>query len=154
MNKKNKNISDISERVKQTIDYLRVTPNQFAKILGYERSQTIYDILNGKSSPSHDFFSKFINTAYSEIISPEWLIAAQGSMIKGEEKRPTAGEPSEPYGNKGKPYPVKNGPADPPVPCAECIHKDNLIKELRRNILLLEENRELTSRLLNEKRAK
>lgn len=47
--------TDISERISQMLDYLDVTRNVFAKSLGYNRSQSIYDIINGKSKPSFDF---------------------------------------------------------------------------------------------------
>ncbi len=54
--------TDISERLSQLIDYLNVSKNEFAKKLGYNRSQTIYDIINRKAKPSFDFFNKFFNS--------------------------------------------------------------------------------------------
>lgn len=72
----------ISERVSQLIDFLGINANEFAKKLGYKRSQTIYDILTGKSAPSFDFFYRLLNTEYSEFLNLEWLIAEKGSITK------------------------------------------------------------------------
>ena len=59
-----------------------VTPNNFAQKLGYTRSQTIYDILNCKSAPSFDFFNRFQNSEYSEMINIDWLLTGRGSISK------------------------------------------------------------------------
>ncbi|MFV0248873.1 MAG: S24 family peptidase [Tenacibaculum sp.] len=79
MRKKN---TDISERVSQVINYFNVTKNDFAKNLGYTRSQSVYDIVNGKSKPSFDFFNRLYNTDYSETINSEWLLTGKGKMLK------------------------------------------------------------------------
>lgn len=73
--------TNISERITQVIDYLKVNPNSFAKKLGYERSQALYDIINGKSKPSFDFFHKLYSSEYSESINMEWLVTGKGDMI-------------------------------------------------------------------------
>ena len=73
-------ITEISERLAEIINSAGTTPNNFAKLLGYTRSQTIYDILNGKSSPSCDFFKRYIHSEFSEIYSLEWLITGEGKM--------------------------------------------------------------------------
>lgn len=72
--------TEISERIKQVIDYLKVNPNVFAKTLGYERSQTIYDIMRGKSAPSFDFFNKLENSEYSVKINTKWLLTGKGEI--------------------------------------------------------------------------
>lgn len=82
MQEKNKNISDISIRLSKLIDYLTLNPNSFAEKLGYGRSQAIYDMLSGKSSPSWDFFSKLLNSEYSEIISLDWLMRGTGPISR------------------------------------------------------------------------
>lgn len=79
--KQNKN-AEISARIKQVIDYLDVTANVFAKNLGYIRSQTVYDIINGKSAPSFDFFNKFVNSEYSAIFNLGWLLTGKGEMLE------------------------------------------------------------------------
>lgn len=79
---KNKNITEISERIKVVLKLLGITPNSFAKTLGYQRSQAIYDMLAGKAKPSFDFFNRFAISEYSEIVSLEWLLAGKGSITK------------------------------------------------------------------------
>lgn len=78
--------TEISERIKKVIDFVGVTNNDFAKKLGYERSQSIYDIINGKSKPSFDFFEKLSNSEYSEIIDFENLITGKGEFLKTKNK--------------------------------------------------------------------
>lgn len=85
-------ITDISERIITALDYLNVTPNKFGEILGYERSQTVYDIINRKSKPSFDFFCKYINSDISEIINIEWLITGKGEMKKESGHDPGNGD--------------------------------------------------------------
>jgi len=86
MNKEkgNKN-ADISARIAGILDYFSASKNAFALKLGYERAQTVYDIINGKSAPSYDFFKKFQFSEYSEIINTDWLLTGRGSMLKSED---------------------------------------------------------------------
>ncbi|NDW19717.1 transcriptional regulator [Dysgonomonas sp. 216] len=74
--------TDVSERLEQMIDFLGVNRNAFAKSLGYERSQVVYDIINGKAKPSFDFFERLLDSEYSDKINIDWLISEKGSMIK------------------------------------------------------------------------
>ncbi|MEG0518287.1 MAG: S24 family peptidase [Bacteroidales bacterium] len=74
-------ITEISDRIKNIIDYKHVTINAFARILGYNRSQVIYDILNKKSKPGFDFFNKLLTSDISENISINWLITGEGNML-------------------------------------------------------------------------
>ena len=73
--------TEISVRVSSMIQKLSISPNQFATHLGYDRSQTIYDIINGKSAPSYDFFRRFMLSEYSELISIDWLLTGRGKMV-------------------------------------------------------------------------
>ena len=50
--------AEISARIDEIICILHTNPNKFANALGYSRAQTIYDILEGKSAPSYDFFKR------------------------------------------------------------------------------------------------
>lgn len=83
MQNKNQKNTDISERILQLIDNLGVSINEFSKILGYNRSQAIYDMKNGKAKPSFDFFYRLLNSEYSDIINIEWIVTGRGEMLRG-----------------------------------------------------------------------
>lgn len=88
----NKN-TEISERIKNLLIILELNANSFAKALGYERSQAVYDMLNGKAAPSFDFFSKILNSEYSDKINIQWIIDGKGEPLLNtapdkEKKRP------------------------------------------------------------------
>lgn len=72
--------TEISERVFLIIQKLSLNPNSFAAGLGYTRSQTIYDIINGKSAPSYDFFRRFMLSPYSKQINIDWLLTGRGEI--------------------------------------------------------------------------
>lgn len=74
--------TEISARIAEIIERVGENPNSFAKRLGYSRAQTIYDILNGKSAPSYDFFNRFANTEFSAIINFQWLLTGKGDALK------------------------------------------------------------------------
>ena len=113
MNKEkgNKN-ADISARIAEILDYFSASKNAFALKLGYERAQTVYDIINGKSAPSYDFFKKFQFSEYSEVINTDWLLTGRGSMLKSEDVALMGDKEGEKEGNlpevnyeyKGAPY--------------------------------------------------
>lgn len=71
--------SEISETIRNLIDSTGNNPNSFAKKLGYERSQAIYDIINGKAQPSYDFFRRLKNSEYSEF-SIDKLLSGKNSV--------------------------------------------------------------------------
>ena len=73
--------STISERVSLIIDRLSVSRNSFANDLGYPKPQTIYDITDGKSAPSYDFFRRLMFSEYSEVVNIDWLLTGRGQMI-------------------------------------------------------------------------
>ena len=73
--------TEISERISQVLKFHGVSKNKFAEELGYDRSQSIYDITKGKSNPSFDFFSKLFGSEYSEKINPVWLFTGNGEML-------------------------------------------------------------------------
>lgn len=93
-------ITDISERISEILTYTGDTRNSFAIKLGYERAQTVYDILNSKSAPSYDFFKKFQLSEFSDMIEADWLITGRGSMLK--EKQTKGAEINYEY--RGAPY--------------------------------------------------
>lgn len=57
--------TEISERILQIIEFVKSNPNEFAKKLGYNRGQTIYDVLNNKAKPSYDFFYRSFFFGYN-----------------------------------------------------------------------------------------
>ena len=65
--KENKN-AEISARIAEILQYTGDTRNGFAVKLGYERAQTVYDVMNMKSAPSYDFFRRFSISEYSDTI--------------------------------------------------------------------------------------
>lgn len=79
---KSEKITEISARIAEILAKEGLTPNNFASKLGYSRSQTIYDIINGKSAPSYDFFNRFAISEYSETYSLDWLLTGRGEMNK------------------------------------------------------------------------
>lgn len=81
--------TEISARIAELIERVGEKPSSFAKRLGYSRAQTIYDILNGKSAPSYDFFNRFANTEYSARIDLQWLLTGKGDMLKTKSSQST-----------------------------------------------------------------
>jgi transcriptional regulator with XRE-family HTH domain len=74
--------TEISERINELVNFLGISKNDFAKTLGYKRSQAIYDMAKGKAKPSFDFFEKLLNSEYSEKINLEYLISGKGEIAK------------------------------------------------------------------------
>ena len=74
--------TEISARLAEIIENAGLTANSFAAKLDYTRSQTIYDILNGKSAPSCDFFRRFLTSEFSVRYNMDWLITGKGDMFK------------------------------------------------------------------------
>lgn len=91
------------------IEALGIKPNAFAVALGYRRSQTIYDILNGKCAPSFDFFNKLANSEFADRIDLEWVITGRGELLRapsGEGVPPAPGFLPESDGRRSVVYPV------------------------------------------------
>lgn len=83
---KNIENTEISERIMQIIKAEDISRNKFALRLGYKRGQAIYDILDGPSNPSYDFFQKFSNSEYSAKYNTDWLLTGKGPMLKTDIK--------------------------------------------------------------------
>lgn len=92
--------SNFSERFNEMLDFIGVNRKKFAENLQYPRSQTIYDLANGKVLPSYDFFLRFFNSEYSELINLEWLVKGNGAITK--EVSNMLAEPIAVYKRKGK----------------------------------------------------
>lgn len=76
------NKTDFTLVISKIIEYLGVSRNDFAKTLGYSRSQSIYDIASGKSRPSFDFFERFFKSEFQNIFNPNWMFTGEGEMLK------------------------------------------------------------------------
>ena len=92
--------TEISARVARMIEILGQNPNSFAKKLGYGRAQTIYDIIEGKSAPSYDFFNRFVMSEFSVSFNLRWLLAGEGTPFlenirENDIARPTEGTVTE-----------------------------------------------------------
>lgn len=74
------NITDISARIADFIEKTGHNPNSFAKELGYNRAQTIYDLINGKCAPSFDFFRRLAMSDISVKLDFRWLITGNESI--------------------------------------------------------------------------
>lgn len=103
MNKEsdNKN-AEISARIAKVLQYTGETRNSFAVKLGYERAQTVYDIMNMKSAPSYDFFRRFSISEFSDKININWLLSGEGSMLCTDTTTETVPSINQEY--KGAPY--------------------------------------------------
>jgi Na+/phosphate symporter len=87
-------ISEISARLQELIDNLNFNANSFAKALSYERSQAIYDLLNGKAMPSSDFFLRLKKSEYSDI-SIDWILTGEGEMLRSKKEVVEPGQAPE-----------------------------------------------------------
>lgn len=75
---------ELENRFKILLDTLSLTPNAFAKELGYSRSEKIYNFYNGKYNPSfevlYDITKKF------ERVNLNWLVGGQGEMFSSNDE--------------------------------------------------------------------
>lgn len=76
--------TEVSSRLQKMLDYIGINAPEFATKLGYNRPQTIYDIINGKAKPSFDFFHKLENSEYSDLFNYKWIIGGNGEMLRQE----------------------------------------------------------------------
>ncbi|WP_291584971.1 hypothetical protein [Bacteroides sp.] len=121
--KENKN-AEISARIAEILQYTGDTRNGFAVKLGYERAQTVYDVMNMKSAPSYDFFRRFSVSEYSDIIDLKWLLSGEGSMLRDRSEESN----------------LAHDPDAPPVsPTEESIYKQLYKEKDEENKVLLKQ---------------
>lgn len=72
----------IGSRLKILIEYLGVTPLEFARSIGFERSEKINRVIRGENKPSFDML-RDISKAYKKT-DFNWLIGNVGAPLKGE----------------------------------------------------------------------
>lgn len=95
MTKENsKKNTEISARITRVLEIIGQNPNSFAKALGYGRAQTIYDVLDGKSAPSYDFFNRFAMSELSVQFDLRWILCGEGNPLieNGADKVPAPGQ--------------------------------------------------------------
>ncbi|CAI8347154.1 MAG: Uncharacterised protein [Flavobacterium sp. SCGC AAA160-P02] len=73
------NIDGFSNRIKEILDYNKLTASVFADKIGVQRS-SISHILSGRNKPSLDFIMKVINSF--EDVDIYWLLNGSGSFPK------------------------------------------------------------------------
>lgn len=73
---------EVSERLKELLKYLGETPAGFAKSLGYQRPEKVYNWVDGKFKPKDDAYA--LIKATFPYVNTEWLKRGIGSMIVGE----------------------------------------------------------------------
>lgn len=72
-----------SERLETILQCSQMNPNNFAKVLGKERAQGIYDVLKGKVGISKRLAKEIVNV-FPEF-SETWLLTGLGDMRAGQE---------------------------------------------------------------------
>ena len=72
-------MEDIQLRIKELISALDMTANEFARSLGYKRSDKIYFIINGKTKPSFEILNDITNTFVH--VNSRWLLSGDGAMF-------------------------------------------------------------------------
>lgn len=76
---------DAKGKIEEILNYLNINAKAFSDMLGYERPQIIYDILNGKTKGISDKLANKITSTFPKI-SRTWLLADYGDMVVEEEK--------------------------------------------------------------------
>lgn len=66
-------------RLQKVIDHLKLNPNSFAKAIGLDRAQSVYDVLNEKAKISGKFAAKIIS-AFPQF-DLNWLLTGEGTML-------------------------------------------------------------------------
>ena len=67
------------ERIKKIVECMKLTPNAFAKKIGYAKGKTIYDFMNGTRPLNFKVAAKIAET-FPEI-SKSWILTGEGEML-------------------------------------------------------------------------
>ena len=84
------NKSTIAQRMKLLIEQMNMTTYQFAKELGYERKEKIYNIINGKSQPGWETIEDIVGRFPQ--LNGDWLLRGSGEVFKSESSTKTPHE--------------------------------------------------------------
>lgn len=82
------------ERMEVLLSYLKLNASEFAKTLGYSRTQTIYYVLSERNNIS-DKLARDICNAHP-FINFEWLKTGEGEMLKQEKRLEIQAAPMNP----------------------------------------------------------
>lgn len=108
--KNNTNIF-VSDRLLQLIQHYDISTLEFSKLIGFERADKIYNILNGKFNPSFEILVAITNKFVE--VNIDWLITGNGTMLR--------------QSNSDAVLPViEQSNSDPPT-CLLCEAKDGII---------------------------
>ena len=81
-------MSDITEineewaRLRAVIEWSGMTPNQFARHIGYRRAETVYRIKRGLNGISRNMADTIV--AHYPALSKGWLLTGEGQMLAGD----------------------------------------------------------------------
>ena len=73
---------------------LNINPNQFAKSIGLERAQIIYDLINGKTKSISNKLIRSITNTYPQF-NDQWLLTGEGDMLKTPSKEGKGNDTTE-----------------------------------------------------------
>jgi len=107
------------ERFKLMLTKLNMNPNEFAKKLGYDRGEKVYNLIKGKFKSSFEMLEKIANNFVQ--INLQWLITGKGEMFI-QEGSFMVNEPISLY-NKGE-----------SPPCNLCHEKDGHIRSIENTV--------------------
>jgi transcriptional regulator with XRE-family HTH domain len=85
----------VNQNIKKLVAILNISALQFAKTLGYERADTIYNLLNDKTGPSVGLIQSIANVY--ENISLRWLLTGKGQMFITEHQSGVVNEERQEY---------------------------------------------------------
>lgn len=81
---------ELKDRIAALMRHTSLNTPAFAKLIGAKTSQTVYDLLSGKTKTlSSDLLIKMI-TCFPQI-SSEWLVTGEGDMYKPSVQQTTTG---------------------------------------------------------------
>jgi len=79
-----------SDRIKEVIKWSGLNANAFAKKVGYDRGQVIYDIIKGKNKITGKISVNIVKS-YPEI-NLNWILTGEGNMLKEQPDNAVANE--------------------------------------------------------------
>lgn len=72
----------INNRIIELVEALNLNTNEFAKELGLDRPDKIYNVVKNKTKASTDILELITNTF--ELVNGDWLLRGIGPMFKGQ----------------------------------------------------------------------